>query len=132
MRSVFSRLQSAPNFSGVCCPGALWSAVDRLKKLLPALRDTEFGWPRIAAYLRMRAGIYYRKSWSQCGEDLILRLLFDLLQMRAPATLTSARIIRGISTTLTLLSQGAAGQRRTGYVVYAGLRRGGRGTSISI
>lgn len=59
--------------------------MDRLKKLLRALGDRESGWPRIAAYLRLRAGIYYRKSWSQCGEDLILRFLFDLLQIARPS-----------------------------------------------
>jgi FkbM family methyltransferase len=59
--------------------------VDRYKKLLRALGDPESGWPRIAAYLRRRAGIYYRKSWSQCGEDLILRYLFDLLQIARPS-----------------------------------------------
>jgi FkbM family methyltransferase len=58
--------------------------VDRLKKLMQALGDKESGWPRIAAHLRLRAGIYYRKSWSQCGEDLILRYLFDLLHIARP------------------------------------------------
>lgn len=33
----------------------------------------------------MRAGVYYRKSWSQCGEDLILRYLFDLLHIPRPS-----------------------------------------------
>lgn len=60
-------------------------ATSRLKKLTQAFGDSEFGWPRIATYLRRRAGIYYRKSWSQCGEDLILRLLFDLLQIARPS-----------------------------------------------
>ena len=59
--------------------------MDRLKKLLQALGDRESGWPRIAAHLRQRAGIYYRKSWSQCGEDLILRYLFDLLRIARPS-----------------------------------------------
>ena len=59
--------------------------MDRLRKLLRALGDRESGWPRIAAQLRLRAGIYYRKSWSQCGEDLILRYLFDLLQIARPS-----------------------------------------------
>jgi FkbM family methyltransferase len=59
--------------------------VERWKKLRLALADTESGWPRIAAYLRRRAGIYYRKSWSQCGEDLILRYLFDLLHIARPS-----------------------------------------------
>lgn len=59
--------------------------MERWKKLTQALADTESGWPRIAAYLRMQAGVYYRKSWSQCGEDLILRYLFDLLQIARPS-----------------------------------------------
>ena len=59
--------------------------MDRLKKLVRALGDPESGWPRIVAHLRLRMGIYYRKSWSQCGEDLILRYLFDLLQIARPS-----------------------------------------------
>jgi FkbM family methyltransferase len=59
--------------------------VDQRKKLLRALGDPESGWPRIAAPLRLRLGIYYRKSWSQCGEDLILRYLFDLLHVVRPS-----------------------------------------------
>lgn len=59
--------------------------MDRLKKLARALGDPESGWPRIVAHLRLRMGIYYRKSWSQCGEDLILRYLFDLLQIARPS-----------------------------------------------
>ena len=59
--------------------------MDRWKKLRQALADSGSGWPRIAAYLRLRAGIYYRKSWSQCGEDLILRYLFDLLHIPRPS-----------------------------------------------
>ncbi len=55
------------------------------KKLGQALADSESGWPRIASYLRRAAGIYYRKSWSQCGEDLILRYLFDLLHIARPS-----------------------------------------------
>ena len=59
--------------------------MERWRKLRGALADSESGWPRIAAYLRMRAGIYYRKSWSQCGEDLILRYLFDILHIPRPS-----------------------------------------------
>lgn len=61
--------------------------MDRLKTLWWALGDTESGWPRIATYARRRLGIYYRKSWSQCGEDLIMRYLFDLLQIARPSYL---------------------------------------------
>ena len=59
--------------------------MEQWKKLTQALADPESGWPRIASYLRQRAGIYYRKSWSQCGEDLILRYLFDLLGIARPS-----------------------------------------------
>ena len=59
--------------------------MERLKKLLLALKDPESGWPRIAAHLRRGMGMYYRKSWSQCGEDLILRYLFDLLHIARPS-----------------------------------------------
>lgn len=59
--------------------------MERLKKLVRALRDPEFGWRRIAAQLRLSMGIYHRKSWSQCGEDLILRFLFDLLHIARPS-----------------------------------------------
>ena len=59
--------------------------MQKLEKLKQALADRESGWPRIAAYLRRRAGIHYRKSWSQCGEDLILRYLFDLLRIARPS-----------------------------------------------
>jgi FkbM family methyltransferase len=59
--------------------------VENFRKLKQALADRESGWPRIADYLRRRAGIYYRKSWSQCGEDLILRYLFDLLRIARPS-----------------------------------------------
>ena len=61
------------------------SAPGPLKKLVQAFGDSQSGWPRIADYLRRQAGIYYRKSWSQCGEDLILRYLFDLLRIARPS-----------------------------------------------
>lgn len=61
------------------------SAPSRLEKLVQALGDSQSGWPRIADYLRRQAGLYYRKSWSQCGEDLILRYLFDLLRIARPS-----------------------------------------------
>lgn len=58
--------------------------MDGLKKLALALQDRESGWRRITDHLRLRLGVYYRKSWSQCGEDLILRYLFDLLGVARP------------------------------------------------
>jgi FkbM family methyltransferase len=64
--------------------GARVVAGERLKKLFEKLADPGKGWPSIAAHLRRRAGIHYRKSWSQCGEDLILRHLFDMLEIARP------------------------------------------------
>ena len=100
--------------------------MDRLKKLLPALRDSEFGWPRIAAYLRMRAGIYYRKSWSQCGEDLILRFLFDLLQIARPSYIDiGAHHPWYFNNTYLFYRQGARGVNvEPDTSLHAGLRRG--------
>jgi FkbM family methyltransferase len=59
--------------------------LDQLKKLGRALLDPKSGWRRIGEHLRQRLGIYYRKSWSQCGEDLILRYLFDVLRIARPS-----------------------------------------------
>ena len=100
--------------------------MDRLKKLLPALRDSEFGWPRITGYLRRRAGIYYRKSWSQCGEDLILRLLFDLLQIARPSYIDiGAHHPWYFNNTYLFYRQGARGVNvEPDTSLHAGLRRG--------
>lgn len=100
--------------------------MDRLKKLLPALRDSESGWPRIAAYLRMRAGIYYRKSWAQCGEDLILRFLFDLLRIARPSYIDiGAHHPWYFNNTYLFYRQGARGVNiEPDASLHAGLRRG--------
>ena len=102
--------------------------VDRFKKLLQALGDSESGWPRIAAYLRLRAGIYYRKSWSQCGEDLIMRYLFDLLQIARPSFIDiGAHHPWYFNNTYLFYRQGARGVNvEPDPSLHAGLRRGRR------
>ena len=102
--------------------------MDRLKKLVRALGDSESGWPRIAAYLRRRAGIHYRKSWSQCGEDLIMRYLFDLLQIARPSYIDiGAHHPWYYNNTYLFYRQGARGVNvEPDPSLYAGLRRGRR------
>ncbi len=34
---------------------------------------------RAAGWLRRKAGVYYKPSWSQCGEDLIVAFVLDTL-----------------------------------------------------
>ncbi len=99
--------------------------MERWKKLRLALADTESGWPRIAAYLRRRAGVYYRKSWSQCGEDLILRYLFDLLHIARPSYLDiGAHHPWHYSNTYLFYRQGARGVNvEPDPSLYAALRR---------
>lgn len=104
------------------------TSTSRLKKLTQALADSESGWPRIAAYLRRRAGIYYRKSWSQCGEDLILRYLFDLLQIARPSYIDiGAHHPYYYNNTYLFYRQGARGVNvEPDPSLHAGLRRGRR------
>ncbi len=42
---------------------------------------------RIKNALRKRLGIHYKKSYAQCGEDLILRYVFDVLKVHKPTYL---------------------------------------------
>jgi FkbM family methyltransferase len=100
--------------------------VELLNKLLQALGDRESGWPRIAAYLRLRAGIYHRKSWSQCGEDLILRYLFDLLHIARPSYIDiGAHHPWYYNNTYLFYRQGARGVNvEPDPSLHAGLRRG--------
>lgn len=42
---------------------------------------------RVIEKIRNRAGIDYKKSYSQCGEDLIIRHIFDALRIPAPTYL---------------------------------------------
>jgi FkbM family methyltransferase len=100
--------------------------VELLKKLLGALGDPGFGWRRIAAYGRMRLGVFYRKSWSQCGEDLILRFLFDLLQIARPSYIDiGAHHPWHYSNTYLFYRQGARGINvEPDSSLHAGLRRG--------
>ncbi len=100
--------------------------MERLKKLLQALGNKESGWPRIAAYARMQLGIYYRKSWSQCGEDLIMRYLFDLLQIARPSYIDiGAHHPWYYNNTYLFYRQGARGINvEPDPSLFAGLRRG--------
>ena len=100
--------------------------MELLKKLLQALGDRESGWPRITAYLRLRAGIYHRKSWSQCGEDLILRYLFDLLHIARPSYIDiGAHHPWYYNNTYLFYRQGARGVNvEPDPALHAGLRRG--------
>ncbi len=107
--------------------------MDRLKKLLRALGNREAGWPRIVAHLRLRVGIYYRKSWSQCGEDLILRYLFDLLQIARPSYIDiGAHHPWYYNNTYLFYRQGARGVNvEPDPSLYAGLRRW-RGRDVNL
>jgi len=102
--------------------------VERWKKLGQALADTESGWPRLADYLRRRAGIFYRKSWSQCGEDLILRYLFDLMRIARPSYIDiGAHHPWYYNNTYLFYRQGARGVNiEPDPSLHAGLRRGRR------
>ncbi len=42
---------------------------------------------RAVDYLRRRTSADYKRSWSQCGEDLITRFIFDTLRIPAPTYL---------------------------------------------
>lgn len=42
---------------------------------------------RLTNVLRRKAGIHYRRSYSQCGEDVIARTLFDILKIAHPSYL---------------------------------------------
>jgi FkbM family methyltransferase len=39
---------------------------------------------RAAGWLRRKAGVYYKPSWSQCGEDLIVAFVLDTLGVPLP------------------------------------------------
>jgi len=42
---------------------------------------------RVKEVIRKRVGVDYKKSYSQCGEDLIVRYIFDVLRMPEPTYL---------------------------------------------
>ena len=42
---------------------------------------------RLKEVVRKRAGVDYKKSYSQCGEDLIVRYIFDVLRLPEPTYL---------------------------------------------
>ncbi len=39
---------------------------------------------RLTGWLRRKAGIYYKRSYSQCGEDLLVSFVLDTLDIRRP------------------------------------------------
>lgn len=49
-------------------------------------RDAMF-WQRAVDYLRRKLGIYYRRSYAQCGEDLIVKYIFNALNVARPSYL---------------------------------------------
>jgi len=42
---------------------------------------------RLINLIKRKAGIYAKKSYSQCGEDLIIRYIFDVLRIERPSYL---------------------------------------------
>ena len=57
-----------------------------MKKLFDAAQREMF-LRRLKNLLRRKAGIHYRRSYSQCGEDVIARTLFDILGIANPTYL---------------------------------------------
>lgn len=65
---------------------------------------------RVKDLIRKRAGIDYKKSYSQCGEDLIARYIFDFLKIPAPTYLDiGAHHPQFLSNTFLFYQQGASG-----------------------
>ncbi len=54
-----------------------------MKKLFDPVQRAMF-LRRLTNFLRRKAGIHYRRSYSQCGEDVIARTLFDMLGIAHP------------------------------------------------
>lgn len=42
---------------------------------------------RLKGFLRRKAGVHYRRSYAQCGEDVIARTVFDILGIAHPSYL---------------------------------------------
>ncbi len=65
---------------------------------------------RLMDKIKNRAGIDYKKSYSQCGEDLIVRYVFDFLRIPSPAYLDiGAHHPRFLNNTFLFYQQGASG-----------------------
>lgn len=65
---------------------------------------------RLIDRIRSRAGVNYKKSYSQCGEDLIVRYVFDFLKIPSPTYLDiGAHHPQFLSNTFLFYRQGARG-----------------------
>jgi FkbM family methyltransferase len=65
---------------------------------------------RIERRLLREAGIHYRKSYAQCGEDMIVRFVFDALRIDRPRFLDlGAHHPTYLSNTYALYAQGSRG-----------------------
>ncbi len=65
---------------------------------------------RLGNYIRRKTGIYYQKSYSQCGEDLIVSYIFNALKVAHPTYLDiGAHHPRYLSNTFLFYRQGSHG-----------------------
>ena len=65
---------------------------------------------RACSRLRRQFGVNFRRSWSQCGEDIIARYVFDILQIPVPTYLDiGAHHPTHFSNTHLFYSQGSRG-----------------------
>lgn len=65
---------------------------------------------RIKGFLRRKTGLHYRRSYAQCGEDVIARTLFDMLGIVHPVFLDiGAHHPRFLSNTYLFYREGARG-----------------------
>ncbi|WP_430432548.1 FkbM family methyltransferase [Methyloversatilis sp.] len=80
-----------------------------MKKLLDA-RNRGMLMKRAVDLLRRKAGIDYRKSYAQCGEDVIARTVFDMLKIARPTYLdVGAHHPTFLSNTFLFYEQGSRG-----------------------
>lgn len=65
---------------------------------------------RLVSYIRRKLGIYYQKSYSQCGEDLIVNYIFNTLKVAHPTYLDiGAHHPHFLSNTYLFYRQGSRG-----------------------
>ncbi|MDX2479301.1 MAG: FkbM family methyltransferase [Desulfuromusa sp.] len=65
---------------------------------------------RLVNYMLRKIGIYYQKSYSQCGEDLIVNYIFNILKIAHPTYLDiGAHHPRFLSNTYLFYRQGCKG-----------------------
>jgi FkbM family methyltransferase len=80
-----------------------------MKKLLD-VRNRGMLMKRAVDLLRRKAGIDYRKSYAQCGEDVIARTVFDMLKIARPTYLdVGAHHPTFLSNTFLFYEQGSRG-----------------------